>query len=59
MGYTVEPRYNEMRYTEFLLYRSKCFSPFFSIFKDFAVMHVYVYCGLSIYEKNLPLDSDR
>ena len=24
VSYTVEPRYNEMRYNEFLLYRSKC-----------------------------------
>jgi len=30
---TVEPRYNEMRYNEFLLYRSKCSFPFFLIFK--------------------------
>ena len=31
--YTVEPRYTEMRYTEYLLYRSNRLSPFFSIFK--------------------------
>jgi len=31
--YTVEPRYTEMRYTEYLLYRSNRLSPFFPIFK--------------------------
>ena len=30
---TVEPRYTEMRYTEYLLYRSNRLSPLFPIFK--------------------------
>ena len=32
-GRTSQTRYTEMRYTEYLLYRSNRLSPFFSIFK--------------------------